>query len=80
MHPTSGRLYHPCSERTGAIGLVRSALAIELSPFFVYAPEQDQSGQPTHILWAGQQHKLTNELAGSFRAVEESGEQEGGVG
>ncbi|KAM9849016.1 UPF0598 protein C8orf82 homolog [Aulostomus maculatus] len=80
MHPVSGRVYHPCSERTGGVGLVRSALAIELSPFFVYGAEQSQSGQPTHFLWAGQEHTLTNELAGSFPTEEESSGQEGGVG
>lgn len=77
MHPVSGRLYHPCSERDGGVGLVRSALAIELSPFFVYASEHSESGQPTHFLWGGQKHTLTNELAGCFPTVEKgSGEQD----
>lgn len=71
MHPISGRLYHPCSERSGDVGLVRSALAIELSPFFVYAQDQSQSGQPTHFLWGGQKHILTNELAGHFPPEQE---------
>ncbi|XP_061636302.1 UPF0598 protein C8orf82 homolog [Phyllopteryx taeniolatus] len=66
MHPASGRVYHPCSERTGGIGLVTSALAFELSPFFIYASERGQSGPPTHFLWKKQQYTLTNELAGSF--------------
>ena len=69
MHPTSGRVYHPCPELAGGVGLVRSALAIELSPFFLYEQEeqqQDQSEQPTHFLWAGGQHVLTNELATFF--------------
>lgn len=66
MHPESGRVYHPCPERHGGVGLVRSALAIELSPFFIYGSEQGQSGQPTHFLWSGQEHKLSNELAGRF--------------
>lgn len=65
MHPVSGRVYHPCSERSGGVGLVRSALAIELSPFFIYA-EDSQSGQPSQFLWRGQTHKLTNSLAGHF--------------
>lgn len=82
MHPCSGRVYHPCSERSGGVGLVRSALAIELSPFFVYAPEQGQSGQPTHFLWGGQKHSLTNELAGCFPSAEEEGSsgQQGELG
>ncbi|CAB1324002.1 unnamed protein product [Coregonus sp. 'balchen'] len=74
MHPGTGRVYHPCSERLGGVGLVRSTLAIELSPFFLYPPEQRQSEQPTHFLWAGQQHTLTNELAGCFPP------EEGGMG
>lgn len=80
MHPTSGRLYHPCSERTGGVGLVRSALAIELSPFFIYESDLGQSGQPTHFLWGGKQHALTNELAGSFPAAEADSGQQGGAG
>lgn len=79
MHPGSGRVYHPCSERVGGVGLIRSALAIELSPSFIYPPEQSQLGQPTHFLWAGQIHKLTNELAGSFPHEEEDGLGERGV-
>ncbi|XP_061739766.1 UPF0598 protein C8orf82 homolog [Nerophis ophidion] len=71
MHPISGRVYHPCSERTGGVGLVRSALAIELSSFFVYASEPGQSGLPTHFLWGDEQHSLTNELAGSFPTIED---------
>ncbi|XP_051233908.1 UPF0598 protein C8orf82 homolog [Dicentrarchus labrax] len=80
MHPVSGRVYHPCSERGGGVGLVRSALAIELSPFFVYAQEDGQSGQPTHFLWGGRKHTLTNELAGCFPTVVEGGEQQGEPG
>ncbi|XP_010870756.2 UPF0598 protein C8orf82 homolog [Esox lucius] len=80
MHPSSGRVYHPCSERLGGVGLVRSALAMELSAFFSYLPEQGQSGQPTHFLWAGQRHTLTNELAGCFPAEEGDGSGEGGGG
>ncbi|KAM9761641.1 UPF0598 protein C8orf82 homolog [Menidia menidia] len=71
MHPDSGRVYHPCPERWGGVGLVRSALAIELSPFFVYPAESGQSEQPTHFIWEGQKHTLTNELAGCFPTAEE---------
>ncbi|XP_057696687.1 UPF0598 protein C8orf82 homolog [Corythoichthys intestinalis] len=71
MHPANGRVYHPCSDRTGSIGLVRSALAIELSPFFIHASDGSQAGPPTHFLWKKQQYKLTNELAGSFPKEED---------
>lgn len=80
MHPVSGRVYHPCSERGGGVGLVRSALAIELSPFFVYAQEDGQSGQPTHFLWGGHKHTLTNELAGFLPTAEEGSGQQGELG
>lgn len=80
MHPISGRVYHPCTERAGGVGLVRSALAIELSPFFVYAADQGQSGQPTHFIWGGKQHPLTNELSRCFPTAEEGSGEDGGVG
>ncbi|XP_036438155.1 UPF0598 protein C8orf82 homolog [Colossoma macropomum] len=66
MHPASGRVYHPAPEHVGGVGLVRSALAIELSPHFQYSSGQDNTSQPTHFLWAGQQHTLTNELSKRF--------------
>ncbi|XP_041862665.1 UPF0598 protein C8orf82 homolog [Melanotaenia boesemani] len=77
MHPVSGRVYHPCPERSGGVGLIRSTLAIELSPFFVYPPESTLSGQPTHFFWGGQKRTLTNELAGYFPPTAEGGEQQG---
>ncbi|TRY97591.1 hypothetical protein DNTS_033218 [Danionella cerebrum] len=64
MHPVSGRVYHPGPERVGGVGLVRSALAIDLSPNFEYTRGQEGTDQPSHFLWAGQRHALTNELAG----------------
>lgn len=66
MHPVSGRVYHPGPERGGGVGLVRSALAIELSAQFEYAPGQESTGQPTHFLWGGHRHALTKELAKHF--------------
>lgn len=77
MHPVSGRVYHPCPEQGGGVGLVRSALAIELSPFFVYAQGDSQSEQPTHFLWREQKHRLTNELAGFLPTLEEGSGQQG---
>ncbi|XP_059368035.1 UPF0598 protein C8orf82 homolog [Carassius carassius] len=66
MHPVSGRVYHPGPERGGDVGLVRSALAIELSTHFEYATGQESTVQPTHFIWAGLRHTLTNELAKHF--------------
>ncbi|KAM9365808.1 UPF0598 protein C8orf82 homolog [Pholidichthys leucotaenia] len=80
MHPVNGRVYHPGPEHSGGVGLVRSALAIELSPFFVYAAARDPSGQPTHFLWRGQKHALTSELAGCFPVTEEGSGQQGELG
>ncbi|KAK5869491.1 hypothetical protein PBY51_024200 [Eleginops maclovinus] len=80
MQPVSGRLYHPCSELAGGVGLVRSALAIELSPYFVYLSDHCQSGQPTHFLWGGQKHTLTNELAGCFPTAEKGSREQDELG
>ncbi|XP_076844292.1 UPF0598 protein C8orf82 homolog [Brachyhypopomus gauderio] len=66
MHPVSGRVYHPGPERVGGVGLVRSALAIEFSPFFQFSTGQVNTAQPTHVLWAGQRHRLTNKLSKHF--------------
>ncbi|XP_029110923.1 UPF0598 protein C8orf82 homolog [Scleropages formosus] len=71
--PASGRLYHPCPERAGAVGLLRSSLAFELSARFHYERGRGQSRQPTHFLWAGQRHLLTNELARYFPGEEGGG-------
>ncbi|KAG1941855.1 hypothetical protein F2P79_015842 [Pimephales promelas] len=72
MQPVSGRLYHPGPERGGGVGLVRSALAIDLSAHFEFATGQDSSGQPTHFMWAGRRHTLTKDLATHFHAQKDS--------
>ncbi|KAJ6661539.1 hypothetical protein lerEdw1_014449 [Lerista edwardsae] len=60
MLPENGRVYHPGPEKAGGVGLVKSALAFELSPCFEY--EQGPSRPPTHFRWQGKRHPLTNEL------------------
>ncbi|XP_038616486.1 UPF0598 protein C8orf82 homolog [Tachyglossus aculeatus] len=66
--PANGRLYHPAPERAGRVGLVKSALAFELSSGFQYPDAGDggeeggPGGPPTHFLWQGQHHSLTHEL------------------
>ncbi|OCT75128.1 UPF0598 protein C8orf82 homolog [Xenopus laevis] len=61
MLPDNGRLYHPAPERCGAVGLVKSSLAFELSPFFVYPPNS-LGDPPTHFHWNGTRIPLTQQL------------------
>lgn len=56
----NGRLYHPAPERAGGVGLVRSALAFELSACFEYAP--GAPGLPSHVCWQGRRLALTMDL------------------
>jgi hypothetical protein len=60
MFPDSGRVYYPASEKTGGVGLVRSALAIEFSKHFSF--DNGETSPPTRLTWKGQEYKLTNEL------------------
>ncbi|XP_015284304.1 PREDICTED: UPF0598 protein C8orf82-like, partial [Gekko japonicus] len=69
MLPENGRVYHPGPEKAGGVGLVKSALAYELSPNFEY--EQGPSQPPTHFHWRDQRHTLTNELLPFIRDREE---------
>jgi Domain of unknown function (DUF4505) len=55
----SGRVYHPAQEKYGAIGLVRSKLAIEFSKFFDF--RDDESSAPTHFTWRGFTHQLDSD-------------------
>ncbi|XP_030333946.1 UPF0598 protein C8orf82 homolog [Strigops habroptila] len=70
VFPENGRLYHPAPAKSGGVGLVRSALALEWSSRFQYEHGQEQP--PTHFLWEGRSYRLTEELlpllwAGSAR-------------
>ncbi|KAM6457729.1 UPF0598 protein C8orf82 homolog isoform 1-T2 [Liasis olivaceus] len=60
MLPENGRVYHPGPERAGGVGLVKSALAFELSPCFEY--QEGPSQPPTHFHWQEKRFALTNEL------------------
>uniref|UniRef100_A0A2K6RX69 CH082 protein n=1 Tax=Rhinopithecus roxellana TaxID=61622 RepID=A0A2K6RX69_RHIRO len=53
----NGRLYHPAPERAGGVGLVRSALAFELSACFEYGP--GAPALPSHVRWQGRRLALT---------------------
>ncbi|KAL0599035.1 UPF0598 protein C8orf82 [Plecturocebus cupreus] len=57
----NGRLYHPAPEQAGGVGLVRSALAFELSACFEYGP--NAPALPSHVLWQGRRLALTMDLA-----------------
>ncbi|NXT34100.1 CH082 protein, partial [Pelecanoides urinatrix] len=58
--PENGRLYHPAPARAGGLGLVRSALALELSPRFRFG--RGAARTPTHFCWGGRRHRLTGAL------------------
>ncbi|CAH1780536.1 unnamed protein product [Owenia fusiformis] len=61
MLPWTGRVYHPASDRTGGVGLIKSSLAIELSQYFEYG-HGDESQPPTHFNWQNHNYTLTNNL------------------
>uniref|UniRef100_A0A182MXW5 Uncharacterized protein n=1 Tax=Anopheles dirus TaxID=7168 RepID=A0A182MXW5_9DIPT len=56
MFPDTGRVYHPAPERYGAIGLVRSKLAIELSASFTF--QNGEEHPPTHFRWKAHDYEL----------------------
>lgn len=53
---TTGRVYHPAPKKVGGIGLVRSALATELSKYLKPFDQIDVS--PTHFSWNGKEYEL----------------------
>lgn len=69
MLPQNGRVYHPGPEKAGGVGLVKSALAFELSSCFEY--EQGPSQPPTHFHWQDKRYTLTNELLPLIQEEEE---------
>ncbi|KFP00615.1 UPF0598 protein C8orf82, partial [Calypte anna] len=64
--PENGRVYHPAPAKMGSVGLVRSALALELSPGFEF--EEGAEKPPTHFSWEGQRYRLTQDLVPLLRA------------
>ncbi|XP_042322082.1 UPF0598 protein C8orf82 homolog [Sceloporus undulatus] len=72
MLPENGRVYHPGPEKAGGVGLVKSALAFELSPSFEY--EQGPGQPPTHFRWQDKRHALTYELLPLIRGKEKEGD------
>nr|BAN20790.1 conserved hypothetical protein [Riptortus pedestris] len=49
MAPDTGRVYHPCHETAGSVGLVASKLAIEFSKYFLF--DNGEGKPPTHFKW-----------------------------
>ena len=62
MLPLSGRVYHPAPEKVGGVGLIKSSLAIEISPYFIYETGTREVDPPTHFEWQGEKYKLDNDL------------------
>lgn len=61
MLPLSGRIYHPAPRKTGGVGLIKSSIAIEISPNFEFG-EEGEYAPPTHFTWLGRRYELTNEV------------------
>ncbi|KAJ7383139.1 hypothetical protein OS493_030289 [Desmophyllum pertusum] len=53
MLPESGRIYHPGPEKVGGAALIKSSLAIEMSPHFEYRKGNQENDPPTHFNWKG---------------------------
>ena len=62
MLPGGGRVYHAGLERLGGVGLVKSSLAIELSPFFVYEQGASEYSAPTKFRWRGRTWDLDDSV------------------
>ena len=62
MFPESGRIYHPSAEKYGGVGLIKSSLGIELSPYFEFRDKDSECEPPSHFNWNGKTYKLDNSL------------------
>ncbi len=62
MFPDSGRVYHTGPHSLGAVGLVKSSLAFELSQFFQYGESDKESEPPIAFKWRGRRYKLDNSV------------------
>ena len=63
MLPGSGRIYHCGPDLAGGVGLVKSSLALELSPFFEYRSGDDpETSSPVRFRWKGESHELDNHV------------------
>lgn len=70
MLPGTGRVYHSGPDKTGGVALIKSAIAIEWSQYFVYTTStSSEMDSPTHFLWNGVKHKLNNSLFDKIRRL-----------
>ena len=69
MLPDTGRIYHPCPEKKGRIGLIKSSIAIEISTLFKFSPGKEYD-PPTHFNWKGKTYELTNEIVEQIESEE----------
>lgn len=70
MLPESGRIYHPGPEKVGGVALIKSSLAIELSPYFEYRKGTQDNDPPTHFNWKGICYELNNSMWKFLRSAE----------
>ena len=70
MLPESGRIYHPGPEKVGGAALIKSSLAIELSPCFEYRKGVQENDPPTHFNWKGVCYELDNSMWKCLRSSE----------
>jgi len=70
MLPESGRIYHPGPEKVGGAALIKSSLAIELSPCFEYRKGAQENDPPTHFNWKGVCYELDNSMWSYLRSSE----------
>ena len=70
MLPESGRIYHPGPEKVGGAALIKSSLAIELSPYFEYRKGVQDNDPPTHFNWKGICYELDNSMWKCLRSSE----------
>lgn len=70
MLPESGRIYHPGPEKVGGVALIKSSLAIELSPHFEYRKGNQEKDPPTHFNWKGIRYELDNSMWKCLRSAE----------
>lgn len=70
MLPESGRIYHPGPQKVGGVALVKSSLAIELSPYFEYRKGNQDHDSPSHFNWKGICYELDNSMWKFLRSAE----------